>query len=240
MVSTTSIILVLVVLFIAAFTRSALGFGDALIAMPLLAMIVGMQIATPLVALGASTIAITILLGAWRGVELRAAWRLVLATIIGIPFGLYLLRAAPEALVKAILGMVLIGFGLYNLIAPRLPRVANENLAFIFGFVAGILGGAYNANGPPAVIYGVLRGWEPQKFRATLQGYFLPTGMTILISHGLAGLWTPNVLRLYIYALPVIITAVLVGGRVNKKVPAGRFSNIVYACLVIMGFLLIV
>ena len=41
-----------------------------------------------------------------------------------------------------------------------------------FGFFAGILGGAYNTNGPPVVIYGSLRKWSPATFRATLQGYF--------------------------------------------------------------------
>ena len=45
--SSTTLI-VLVILFLSTFVRSALGFGDALIAMPLLAMVVGMHVATPL------------------------------------------------------------------------------------------------------------------------------------------------------------------------------------------------
>ena len=32
-------------------------------------------------------------------------------------------------------------------------------------------------NGPPLVIYGALRRWSPQHFRATLQGYFLPASL---------------------------------------------------------------
>ena len=56
------VVVVLSVVFLAAFTRSALGFGDALIAMPLLALMVGMKTATPLVALASSTIAATILM----------------------------------------------------------------------------------------------------------------------------------------------------------------------------------
>ena len=82
---TTIIILVLSILFISTFTRSALGFGDALIAMPLLALVVGMQVATPLTALGASTIALTILVsGGWRKVDLKAAWRLIVSSLVGI------------------------------------------------------------------------------------------------------------------------------------------------------------
>jgi uncharacterized membrane protein YfcA len=236
---TTIIILVLSILFISTFTRSALGFGDALIAMPLLALVVGIQVATPLTAFAASTIAITILItGGWRKVDIKAAWRLIVSSLIGIPIGLYFLKTAPEPVIKAALGVILIAFGLYNLITPKLPTFKNEKLAYVFGLIAGILGGAYNTNGPPVVIYGTLRGWSPESFRSTLQAYFLPTGGMILISHGLAGLWTPTVLRLYAYALPLIMLAIFLGGRANKVMSGGRFNRIIYASLILMGVLL--
>ena len=164
----TTTILVLAILFLSTFIRSALGFGDALIAMPLLALVIGIQVATPLVAMGASTIAFTILLKSWRKVEIKAAWRLVIATWIGIPLGIFFLKAAPEILVKSLLGILLMGFGAYNLFVPDLPKLLNEKWALVTGLIAGILGGAYNTNGPPVVIYGMLRRWDPEKFRATL------------------------------------------------------------------------
>jgi uncharacterized membrane protein YfcA len=236
--SSIQLALVLGVIFLSTFTRSALGFGDALIAMPLLAMIIGMQAATPLVAMVASTIAFTILLRAWRQVNIQAAWRLVISTIVGIPIGLFFLKSAPEHIAKMVLGAVLVGFGLYNLIAPRLPALKSERWSYVFGLAAGILGGAYNTNGPPVVIYGVLREWDPERFRATLQGYFLPTGMTILIGHALAGLWTAEVLKLYAFCLPLVIGAVLVGGWVNRRLPEKQFNRVVYAFLVAIGLLL--
>ncbi len=236
----TSILPILSIIFLATFTRSALGFGDALIAMPLLALVLDMQTATPLVAFGASTIAITILLRQWRSVDIKAAWRLILSSLVGIPFGLLLLKAAPESTVKSILGVVLIGFGLYNLVKPNLPPLRSEKLAYLFGWVAGVLGGAYNTNGPPVVIYGTLQKWDPENFRATLQCYFLPTGLMILIGHGVAGLWTPTVLQLYVYSLPVIMLAIFVGGKLNKVMSGGQFNRVIYALLVVMGALLFV
>ena len=231
-------LLVLVILFLSTFVRSALGFGDALIAMPLLALVVGMQVATPLVAMGASTIAFTILLKSWRKVEIKDAWRLVLFTWIGIPLGILFLKAAPEFLVKSLLGILVIGFGLYNLFIPNLPKLKTEKWAYLTGLVAGILGGAYNTNGPPVVVYGILRRWDPEKFRATLQGYFLPTGFAILITHGLAGMWTSQVVHYYLYSLPIIIGAVLVGEKVNQIIPQGKFDKVIYGFLVLVGELL--
>jgi hypothetical protein len=237
---TTTTILVFAILFLSTFIRSALGFGDALIAMPLLALVIGIQVATPLVAMGASTIAFTILLKSWRKVEIKAAWRLVIATWIGIPLGILFLKAAPEILVKSLLGILLMGFGAYNLFVPDLPKLLNEKWAFVTGLIAGILGGAYNTNGPPVVIYGILRRWNPEKFRATLQGYFLPTGLAILITHGLAGMWTTQVVRLYGYSIPVIIGAVLLGEKVNTLIPQGKFDKIIYGFLVVIGVFLII
>ena len=234
------VVAVLSVVFLGAFARSALGFGDALIAMPLLALMVGMQTATPLVALASSTIAATILLGAWRRVELKVVWRLILSTLVGIPIGLFFLKVAPEGVVKAVLGVVLVAFGLYSLVRPNLPTLGSEKLSYVFGFVAGILGGAYNTNGPPVVVYGALRDWSPESFRATLQGYFFPTGLVVLMSHGLAGLWTPRVTRLYVCALPVIVIAVLLGDLVNRMVSSGQFNRIVYGFLILVGALLFV
>ncbi len=232
-----SVALVVVVLFFSTFVRSALGFGDALIAMPLLVLLVGVRTATPLVAFAASTIAVTILAGSWRQADLRIAWRLILSSLVGIPLGLFFLKNAPESIVKAVLGAVLILFGLYSLIRPRLPTLRSEQLAYPFGLLAGVLGGAYNTNGPPVVIYGTLRGWSPESFRATLQAYFFPTGLMILIGHGLAGLWTPTVLRLYAWALPAILLAVLLGGRLNRVVSQGQFNRVVYVFLVVIGVL---
>jgi uncharacterized membrane protein YfcA len=238
--SAGQVALVLSVLFLTTFTRSALGFGDALLAMPLLTLIVGIQTATPLVALVATTISLAILVESWRSVDLRASWRLVLSSVLGIPLGLWLLRAVPESIVKGALGVLLIGFGLYQLIRPRLPALQQQWPAYLFGLAAGVLGGAYNTNGPPVIIYGTLRRWSPKRFRATLQSYFFPTGLFILAGHGLGGLWTRGILRLYLYSLPVLLLAVLVGARVNRLISVEKFHRIVYAVLIVIGVFLFI
>lgn len=231
----TTIALAAIILFASTFVRSALGFGDALVAMPLLALAVGVRTATPVVAFAASTIAVVILFRHWRRVDVSATWRLVVSSLLGIPFGLLLLKAAPEAYVKIALGVLLIAYGLYSLLAPRLPELKNDWTAYVFGFVAGVLGGAYNTNGPPVVVYAALKRWPPRDFRATLQGCFLLTGLMILIGHGLAGLWTPEVLRLYLFSLPAILLAIFLGARVNRRATQETFSRAVYLFLVVMG-----
>jgi len=230
------LILVAAVLFVAAFVRSALGFGDAVVAMPLLAMALGVRTATPLVAFVGPTISLLILAGSWRKAEFKTAGRLIAATLLGIPVGIYGLARLPEAPLKIALGLIILLYGVFGLARPQ-AKLKNEKawMPWALGASAGVLGGAYNTNGPPVVAYGMLRGWPPESFRATLQGYFLPTGLAILAGHGLAGLWTAAVLKSYLYALPAIVLGVLLGGLLNKKLTHEIFAKLVYASLAVMG-----
>ncbi len=236
----TSQIVILPVIFIATLTRSTFGFGDALVAMPLLSMAFGLNIATPLVGLMGITISATILVRHWRDVHLKSVSLLIISTLIGIPVGILLLKGVYENAMKLILAFVIITFSLYKIFKPRLFTLANDKFAFAFGLLAGILGGAYNTNGPPVVIYGTLRQWNPEKFRATLQGYFFPTGSMIALGHCLGGFWTKTVLLNYLVSLPCILIAILLGGRLNIKISKDKFDNYVYICLLVLGIVLLI
>ena len=105
-----AILQVILVLFVATLVRSAFGFGEALIAVPLLALTMPVKEAAPLAVLVSITIAFVILLQDWRLVHFRSAGWLVLFTLMGIPLGLLLLRTVSESAVKAILAAIIIAF----------------------------------------------------------------------------------------------------------------------------------
>lgn len=240
MTSPEIIISIFVIFFISTFIRSSLGFGDALVAMPLLTMVVGLKTATPTVALVATTIAVTILIKNWKIAEHKATFRLVLSSFFGIPVGLVMLKGVDEDLMKSLLGAVLILYGIYNLFKPQLIKISSgPGPAFFFGFIAGILGGAYNTNGPPVVIYGRLRRWAPDHFRATMQSYLLPTGFLILMGHGLSGLWTTQVFRYYVLSLPTVFSAIYLGGKAHNAMAQKHFDRFVNIALICMGAALI-
>jgi hypothetical protein len=240
MASPTLTIVTAVILFICTFIRSAVGFGDALLAMPLLGMVMSLKIASPVVAFAGFIISLMILLFDRKVVDFKSTWRLIVATITGVPFGLWLLNHVPEHIVKWVLGITLISYGISNLLTLKYPHLQHERYAFPFGFVAGILAGAYNTNGPPIAIYGILRRWSPDYFRATMQCYFLFSGIATIIGHGLAGLWTPLVWHLFLWALPGVGLGIYLGGKVNCLIPQPMFSQIIFALLVVVGGLFLI
>ena len=233
-------ILVLAILFFATFIRSAFGFGEALVAVPLLALIMPVNVAAPVAVLVSITVAAVIIAQDWRNIHFRSAWWLVVSTLFGTPLGLLLLTAAAERVVKGLLAAVIILFSAYSLIQRKRIELKNDRYAWIFGFIAGILGGAYGMNGPPLVIYGTLRGWTPQQFRATLQGYFLPASLMVIGGYWLTGLWVWPVSRYYLLALPAVIVAIFLGRVANRRMGRRAFIRLVHAGLIVIGLTLLV
>jgi uncharacterized membrane protein YfcA len=230
---------VLPIVFLSSFVRSAFGFGDALIAMPMLVIFIGIDEATPLVALISYTIAMLVLIKNWAHADLKNVWQLARSSIVGIPLGVILLKSAHDGIVKMILAVIIITFSLYKIVKPSFTLKNSRKKTFLFGFVAGILGGAYNMNGLAIAIYGTLNHWGPYMFRATLQGYFLSTGFFILATHGISGLWTANVFYLYLLSLPIVFLAIIMGHFTNRYLPPGRFDIYVHMLLIAIGVILL-
>ncbi len=231
---------IVAVLFFATLVRSTLGFGEALIAVPLLALFIPIQVAVPIVVLISVTVATLVLIQDWRHVQVRSAGWLVASTLIGTPLGLLLLTRAPAAVVKDCLGLVLAGFATYSLLYRKRAVLNDDRLAWPFGLSAGMLGGAYGMNGPPLVMYGMLRGWSPRHFRATLQGCFLPASMTSLAGYWLAGLWTVDVTRYYLLSLPGVLLATFLGHLIHGRMDARWFLRCMNLGLLIIAALLLV
>jgi uncharacterized membrane protein YfcA len=227
--------IVVVVFFGATLVRATLGFGEALIAVPLLAYALPVEVAAPIATLISITVAAAVTAQDWQHVEVRSAARLVLYSIIGIPIGLLLLRRVPEPIVKGGLGALVAAFALFSLLNQRPRTLTGDRWAWAFGVSAGVLGGAYGMNGPPLVVYGTLRGWTPERFRATLQGYFLPASGRGMIGYWTAGLWTAAVTRYCLLSLPAVVIAIALGHTLNRRIDARRFLIAVHAGLLISG-----
>ncbi len=223
-------IYVLAVIFFATLIRSTLGFEEALVAGPLLALRVTVTVATPV-----------IIVQDWRKIGVRSAAWLILFSMLGIPLGLLLLAYVNYHVVKVRLGTVIVSFSIYSLRSKTtfVLKHAHWLGLFVAGFCSGVLGGAYEMNGPPLAIYGSLRRWSPQRFRATLQGYFLIASLVGLIGYVAMGLWVPEVTRYLILSLPGVFAAIFLGRMLNHRLKGDGFFRYVYVGLIGIGSILI-
>lgn len=238
---------VLSIVFIATLIRSAFGFGEALIAVPLLAFVIPLGVAAPLAVLVSITVAAIVVVQDWKHIHLFSTGWLVLSSLFGIPLGLLLLTSSHQRLVKAALAVIIMafsGYALFDHTAAGRTRLElkHDSRAWLLacGFCAGVLGGAYGMNGPPLVVYGAMRRWSAQHFRATLQGYFLPASIIGMGGYWLAGLWTPAVTHYYLLALPVTLLGVFLGRVINHRLRGAAFVKYLYLGLAAIGALLLV
>ena len=231
---------VALVMFFAALTRSTFGFGEALVAMPLLALVLNeVKVATALVALNSIVNSLLILATGPESTDWRGGWRLMIGCLVGTPVGVYVLIYVPESFVKLLLAVVLIAFSIYSLHRPRTWHLEQDGWAYPFGFVAGVLGGAYNTSGPPLVIFGSLRGWSPAQFRATLQGVFLPNALLVLAIHYSAGLWSTEVLQYLKWTVPGVVLSVPLGYWLNRRIHPQHFQRFLYSLLLALAGMLL-
>jgi len=234
------ILVVVAIIFVAALTRSTFGFGEALVAMPLLSAFVDVKFASTLVALCSTLNALAILLSDRRGLEWRSTWRLAVATLVGIPLGVLGVEYFPEIWIQIALALVVIGFALYNLTRPALIQLKTDRLAPVFGLVAGVLGGAYVTFGPPLVIFASLRGWDPRQFRSTLQGVFFPASVFVCLNHFWYGRWNGDVFACLGWGIPLMAAGLWLGWWLNRRFSTKQFKRGVFGLLLLSGIVLVV
>lgn len=232
-------ILIILTFIASSFVRTFLGFGDALIAMPILAVLIGVKAAAPVVAIYSILISVVIIIRESKKVNFKANLPLTVFCLLGIPVGIQYLDVAPEQIIKIVLGTLIIIFSLFNIFKPTGTVLKSRIWLPIFGLIAGVLGGAYNTNGPPTIIYGSLSGWNMDEFRASLQGVFLPVNIVIVALHFIKGNYTAEVGSHLFYSFPFVIIAIVAGIWLSGKIPAKKYSGFLYFVLLLSGISLV-
>lgn len=235
-------IYILIIIFVATLVRSTFGFGESLIAVPLLIFFIPIEIAVPFSVLVSVTVAGIVVVQDRRKIFLNSAKWLILFAVPGIPLGLLILAYGDEKIVKPGLGLLLIFYSLYSLLGRTSIKLKSDHMGWLFtcGFLSGIFGGAYGLNGPPLVVYGNMSNWNAKYFRATLQAYFLPASALGILGYWYEGLLNPLVFQYFLISLPVVIPTIFLGRFLNHRLKSGAFFNYIYVGLTGIGLILLI
>lgn len=224
---------------VATCMASIFGFGEALLLVPILTPLMGLKQAVILVSLFAAVLNIVIVAKDWRKIRFRSILPLLLAAACCVPIGIYIIKNIESPIFKQILGVIIIAFSAYRLSGKKGLSLQNDRWAWLFGAVAGTMGGAYNIAGPPAVMYATLRGWDPATFRASLQGFFMPLSLLIVINHLAVGNYDQMSMIYFAWAFPLMVIGIVAGNIIHHRIqnPA-RFHKYIYILLLVLGTML--
>jgi len=153
--------------FLGALVFGVTGFGAALVTIPLATHLVPLKFALALFVLVDLACAISVGLEKPKN-ALRAEWtRLVPMILVGTALGVTVLVNLPRQLGMVLLGIFVVGFGLYGL-ARHSSRIVSSHWAWVAGLAGGLTSTLFGAGGPPYAIYLSHRGLTKEQFRATL------------------------------------------------------------------------
>ncbi len=229
--------IVFIVTLLGVWVQAVSGFGIGLIMMPPLTTALGLDVARPLVTLIGTVTQVIVLYRTRQSLTIKTVTLLGAMAIVGVVVGNALTewRILSDAVLLTALAVLVIGYALYGLFAPRVPMLKTDRWGSAFGFTSGVLTGMYNTGGPPIVIYADARRWQPDEVRSNLQGFFLLKGFSLLVVHALSQNFTRDIAMHYLYALPAIGLGLVAGFALYKYIPRQRFRQLVLVFLLLTG-----
>ncbi len=228
------------VILIALFTRAAIGFGDGIIAVPLLSLIMDLSEAVPFILFVSTTMSVVSMWKNRRHIQFGSLKRTGIMALVGFPLGIVLLGTIDEQLVKGGLGFLLILLALWYFSPAKQFHLKARAWSYLFGLLAGILCGAYAIRGIVFGIYGSLRGWSPAQFKSTIHSFYLVSSILIPVAYFGAGMVTPRVVGLLIIMLPVGFIATLTGNWCSGKLDDRTFQTLIWSVLLLLGVFYVV
>jgi uncharacterized protein len=167
---------------------------------------------------------------------------LLIGTAFGVPLGVFALAHADPHYLRFGIGVVLVLFSLYGLLRPAIKPMKSASLPAELGvgFCNGVLGGATGLAGIIVVIWSQLRGWAKDQQRAVFQPVGVATFAMSAAWLGGQGSISPDVLRLFVVALPVLLAGTWLGLKFYGKLNEVQFRRLILVLLLLSGAVLLI
>jgi hypothetical protein len=222
------------ILLAAYFIRGITGFGSGLISVPLLALFLPLKFVVPLILLLDFTASIVIGGFNFKRVKWDEVGVLIPFGIVGVILGTSLLvNLPPEPMLIALAGFVFI-FAMRSLLNLHGDKLISRGWAVPASLTGGTVGALFGTGGPPYVIYLSHRIRDKSDLRATFSALFFTEGLTRIVSFLVAGLlMTASVWVAFFAALPLVLGALYLGGRVHVGIGPAQMARLVGVLLLV-------
>lgn len=243
MVSVGTVAAVAGIVFVAAALQRAVGFGFALLAVPLMAFVVPSKSAVVIVFLNGTVTCAWLTVRLRRRIDWPTARRLGLGAVLGAPIGVIILSFVSATAIRLILGVTTCLAAIWIIVSSRLgdpePVIPRRSTTLSMGFVSGIINTSLATNGPPLVYELRRTGFHDDRFRATISAVFLLSNLVGLPLLALAGLITASDLALAAFSIVPCLLGIVLGSRISDRMEPSHFALAVDALLLATGLLTI-
>jgi uncharacterized membrane protein YfcA len=236
-----TVLVLLPVACLGSFVYGVTGFGSALITIPLASLIYPLPFVLAVFALLDIVNAVRVGLAQPQAIVRDEALRLIPCCILGVAVGTGLLTALRAQYVLFALGLFVVSFAGYSLLAPEASLRIGAHWGYLAGFSGGVTSAMFGAGGPPYVIYLSLRPHPKREMRATLAATSIVSVGARLVAFALAGLLSrPAVWLTAVPLVPAILGALWLADRTHAALSRQAMLQAIRVLLVIAGASLVV
>lgn len=219
---------------LASLVQGILGFASALLAVPLALLFL------PKEAVVSSMFMMGLTLNGFLSVRIRApisyrpVFVLFLASLLGMPVGVWILRAIPLSAMQVLVGCLVLLFTV--LLQWRRVKVPQNPLfTGLAGFFSGLLNTSTSMSGPPVIILVAGQGLPKDQFRRTLVSFFFVSGLVAALMLVLSGVMTPQRVSYGVVAIPFAFLGGFAGDRISAWLPERPFRVLALTVLFVTG-----
>ncbi len=233
-ITLASFIALFLIVFATAGIQAVVGFGFALLSVPIMMQVVDLHRAVILASLIGTANNFYQYRDLKHDQDKTQVRRFLLASFVGAPFGLLAFIYADQNALKVFLGLGVL-LGVILLVRGRDLTNAHISLDWSMGVISGFLLTSTSTNGPPLVFALQARKSEPQVFRATLNMIFLVSGVYGLVLFAAFGEIATSDLWLAAAVLPSMVIGVSIGKFIRNRLDPNRFRIAVLVLLTVAG-----
>ena len=247
-------ILFYIVILLTNIIHGITGFAGTILAMPPSLMLVGYDIAKPILNVLAIFSGVYVFLGNYKSIAWKELAKIVAVMALGI-FGAVFVKGffvGKEHLLYKLLGILAIVLavqGFYKLLRkpqdpkPESPAPAKEKTGaatYALLVLAGIIHGLFVSGGPLLTGYMTKRIHDKNVFRATISTVWVFLNTLVLLEDIQAGLWVPSTCKMLVLATPFLLAGMFIGSKLVKRMSQMLFMKLTYILLFISGLSLLV
>jgi uncharacterized membrane protein YfcA len=228
--------------FIAAFVTGAVGFADGLILNAFWLHILEPASAIPLVIVSGLLIHVTPLYKLRKTLDFSRLKPFVVCGAIGAPLGMWILTFVDPAIFKTLIGLLLLAYGFWMLMATNLSFNISRKLPLdgFIGLSGGLMCGFAGLGGLLPTIWVGMQRLPKNLQRGTYEPFILIVNLVAIIAFFIADLFTMQVGYDLLRALPALILGSWLGVKIYPFINDTVFQKTVLGLILLSGLMLLI
>lgn len=207
------LIVVLIAVTIAGLLRGFVGFGAALISVPVFSLVLGPRAAIAVNAVMGLPAVFQLLPEAVRRAERPVVVPICLAVFVAAPIGTWALVAADPALMTVAISVLVLLMVVLLASGWRLKGPIGLGKLITAGVAGGLVQGAAGVGGPPVVVVALSRSGEAALQRANVLALMTAIALSSVLPLLFYGLFTRQTVLIGLVLIPIYSAATALGAR---------------------------